>query len=58
MSHQTPNKCATCGKPATIFVGFVTNGKVHSQAWCEAHAAAVKKMFTQLQAAPARFHAN
>jgi len=40
MSHQTPNKCATCGKPATIFVGFVTNGKVHSQAWCEAHAAA------------------
>jgi len=40
MSQPTPKKCAACGQPAVLFVGFVTGGKVHSQAWCEEHAAA------------------
>jgi len=40
MSHSAPKKCATCGKAAQVFVGYVAAGKVSNQAWCEHHAVA------------------
>jgi protein arginine kinase activator len=38
MSHPVPKKCAACGQTAKVFVSFVANGKVISEAWCETHA--------------------
>jgi len=40
MSHPTPKKCAACGKPAKVFVNFVSGGKILKEAWCEPHAIA------------------
>ena len=38
MSHPVPKKCEACGQTAKVFLSFVANGKVTTEAWCEAHA--------------------
>jgi len=40
MSHPVPKTCAACSQAATVFVSFVSSGKVINEAWCEAHASA------------------